>query len=30
MIANRSGHAIQLDQAELVIAAIRQVLTGTV
>ncbi len=30
VIATRSGHAIQLDQPDLVIAAIRQVLTGKV
>ena len=30
VIATRSGHAIQLDQPDLVITAIRQVLTGTV
>jgi hypothetical protein len=30
MIATRSGHQIQLDQPDLVIAAIKQVLTGKV
>jgi pimeloyl-ACP methyl ester carboxylesterase len=30
VIATRSGHAIQLDQPDLVVAAIRQVLTGQV
>jgi len=30
IIATRSGHSIQLDQPDLVIAAIKQVLTGKV